>query len=88
MPRSFRQDPQARKDYEFDWRRWLAGDTIAAHTVTAAAGLTVTSSASATAVTVWASGGVVGVAYTVTCHIETAAGRVDERTATIVISEQ
>jgi hypothetical protein len=89
MPRSFRKDPQARKDYEFDWSGWLTeGDSISSHTVTAATGLTLdSSSATSTAVTVWLSGGVAGMAYPVTCHIVTAAGREDDRTLTITVGE-
>jgi hypothetical protein len=88
MPRSFRKDPQAVKDYEFNWSDWLGGDTIASHTVTASTGLTVdSSSATSTTVTVWVSGGVVGATYAVTCHIVTTAGREDDRTMTFVIEE-
>lgn len=89
MPRSFVQDPAAVLDYEFDWSAWLGADTIATHTVTAAAGLTVDSStATTTAVTAWLSGGTVGESYAVTCHIVTAAGREDDRTVTVTVRER
>lgn len=89
MPRSFVKDPDAVLDYEFDWSDWLGADTIATHTVTAATGLTVdTSEATSTAVTVWLSGGSVGTSYAVTCHIETAAGREDDRTVTLAVQER
>ncbi len=89
MPRSFTHDPDAVLDYLFDWSDWLGADTIASHTVTAGTGLTVDSStATTTAVTVWLSGGSVGQSYAVTCHIVTAAGREDDRTATITVQER
>jgi hypothetical protein len=89
MPRSFTHDPDAVLDYEFDWSAWLGADTITSHTVTAAAGLTVDSTtATATAVTAWLSGGSVGASYAVACHIVTAAGREDDRTVTISVLER
>ena len=87
MPRSFRQDPAAMLDYVFDWSAWLAGDTIESSTITAPVGVTVTSSATSTAVTVWVSGGTLGGVYPVTCHIVTAAGREDDRTLTFRIGD-
>jgi hypothetical protein len=62
---------------------------LAAHTVTASAGLTVDSTeATTTAVTVWLSGGTEGVTYTVTCHIVTAAGREEDRTMTFTMEQR
>lgn len=89
MPRNFTKDPDAVLDYEFDWSAWLGTDTIATHTVTAAAGLTVDSTeATTTTVTARLSGGTDGASYAVTCHIVTAAGREDDRTATITVQER
>lgn len=89
MPRSFVKDPAARKDYEFDWADWLRGDTIVDHLVTADEGLTVAdSSQTATAVTVWLSGGVLGQTAAVTCHIKTAAGRELDGTIVVTVGEQ
>ena len=89
MPRSFTHDPDAVLDYLFDWSDWLGADTIASHTVTAAAGLTVDSTeATTTTVTAWLSGGTDGASYAVTCHIVTAAGREDDRTATITMQSR
>ena len=89
MARSVVKDPNAVLDYEWDWSAWLGTDTIASHTVTAATGLTVdTSEATTTAVTAWLSGGSVGASYAVTCHVVTAAGREDDRTATITVQER
>lgn len=89
MPRNFTKDPDAVLDYEFDWSAWLGTDTIATHTVTASAWLTVDSTeATTTTVTAWLSGGTDGASYAVTCHIVTAAGREDDRTATITVQER
>ena len=89
MPRNFTKDPDAVLDYEFDWSAWLGTDTIATHTVTATAGLTVDSTeATTTTVTMWLSGGTDGASYAVTCHIVTAAGREDDRTATITMQSR
>lgn len=81
MPRSFRIDPDAVKDYVFDWAGFLAGDTIAGYTLAATDGVTIVSdSQTGTAVTVWVSDVGSGAAGSVTCHIVTAAGREDDRT--------
>ena len=89
MARNFVKDPDAVLDYEWDWAAWLGADTLASHPVTAEAGLTVdTSEAPPTAVTAWLSGGSVGMSYAVTCHVVTAAGREDDRTATITVQER
>ena len=93
MATAFSKDTSAKLDYKFAWialtnasgpSDWLeAGETIPSHTVTAATGLTVDSSAltnSDTSVTVWLSGGTVNTYYDVVCHIVTSAGREDDRT--------
>jgi len=59
--------------------------------VTVAAGLTNNSDSltdTNTSVTVWLSGGTVGVDYSVACKIVTSAGRTDERTVTIRIAQR
>lgn len=90
MPASFVKDTQAVLDYQWDWSAWLpAGDTILTHTITAAAGLTVASSANTTTtVTAWLSGGTAGVTYAVACKIVTAQGRTDERSIDIQVKER
>lgn len=89
MASAFVKDPSAVLDYVWNWSSWLGVDTIASHTVTAATGLTVDSSAATTtAVTAWLSGGTAGQSYTVTCRIVTAAGRTDERSITIQVVER
>ena len=83
MPRSFRIDPDAKKDYVFDWAAWLAGDTITGYTLTKDGGVEIAAdSRTDTAVTVWVDGVGDGAAGSVTCHIVTAAGREDDRTMT------
>lgn len=89
MARDFVKDPDAVLDYQWDWSAWLAGDTIETYTVTASDGLTVdTDSSTSTAVTAWLSGGVAEQRYTVTCHVETVAGREDDRTITVTVMER
>ena len=78
-------DPDAVKDYLFDWTDWLGTDTIASYVLTPAAGMTLpTESNTATGVTAW-------VTFTTTadlkCHIVTAAGREDDRTVTFEVVE-
>ena len=89
MP-SYRQDPDAVLDYTFNWSDWLDGsDELASHTIDAEDGITVDSSShTATAVTVWLSGGTVGEDYSVTCHITTNDGRADDRTMTLRVRER
>ena len=80
----FTKDPDAVLDYLWDWTAWLDGDTITSAIATADAGLTVESSSNTTtAVTVWVSGGTAGETYSLTCTIDTAGGRTDERTSRI-----
>ena len=89
------QDPSADLDYAVDWSKvakgskvaWLQdGDTIissswAVDPVEEDGGLELHSeSATATTTRVWIRGGVEGHTYTVTNLVESAAGRVDERT--------
>ena len=83
MPRSFRIDPDAKKDFVFDWSGWLAGDTIADHTLTKTGSVEIAAgSRTSTAVTVWVDDVGDGATGSVTCHIVTAAGREDDRTMT------
>lgn len=85
------KDPQARKDYQFDWSAWLdeAGDTISASTWTPTSGITVDSSSRTdTHTTVWLSGGTAGQSYEVVNHITTAGGREDDRTLLVRVRNQ
>lgn len=101
MAQTYIKDPNAVLDYSFDWKAltngsgtsdWLAtSETISSYTVTATTGLTVDSDALAngnTSVTAWLSGGTAGLTYGVICHIVTSAGREDDRTITIRMTER
>jgi len=84
------KDPSAVLDYAFDWTEWLAsGETITDHTITADTGITVDSSTeSGGKVTVWLSGGTAGINYKVACKITSTAGRTDERTIWIKVTDR
>ncbi|WP_043602253.1 phage fiber-tail adaptor protein [Nocardia otitidiscaviarum] len=93
------KDPGAALDYKFDWGSdthrglaWLQpGETIAARTVTADAGIVkewdeITDAGKS--VTVFLSGGTAGTQYTVTCSITTNLSRTDVRRMTIDVRER
>jgi hypothetical protein len=92
------KDPSAVLDYVFDWTGWLAtGETIAVDsetgekliTITADTGITVDSSTESDGkVIVWLSGGTAGQNYKVACKITTSAGRTDERTIWIKVTDR
>ena len=84
------KDPSAVLDYVFDWTGWLAtGETITDYTITADTGITVDSPTEDDGkVTVWLSGGTAGINYKVACLITTAAGRTDERTIWIKVTDR
>ena len=87
----FTKDPDAVLDYAWDWTDWLAEtETIATHTVTVPAGLTLDSDAAvAGVVTAWLSdGNVTRGTYSVTCRITTSSGRTDDRSITITVAER
>lgn len=78
---TFEKDPDAVVDFKWEWRRWLDGDTIATHDVDLLEGnVTVNGdSHDATSVTVFVSGGTVGVVSVLQARITTAQGRTDDR---------
>ena len=92
MASSFIKDPDAVKDYKWDWSDWLAsGETISTATVTADAGITKDSDSitdTDTSVTVWLSGGTVDEHYDILCHIVTSDSREDDRTMKIKVLER
>ena len=89
MPKSFRIDPDARKDYVFDWAAWLGADTIASYTLTAAGDVELDgNSGTDTAVTGWVRPVPPAVSGSVTCHVVTAAGREDDRTMQFFVGEE
>lgn len=85
-----KKDPDAVLDWVWDWNEWLDdGETIATSTFITSVGLTVNSESNTTkTATVWLSGGTVGQVYQVTNRIVTSAGRIDDRSITIRVSER
>lgn len=82
------KDPDATKDYEFDFTDWLGTDTISSFTLTTDTGITVASSSNTTQrVTTWLSGGTAGVDYRHACKIVTAGGRTEVRTMIIPVRD-
>jgi hypothetical protein len=87
----FTKDPDAVKDYVFDWgTKWLKpGDTIFLATVFPDDGLTLDSTTKDdTTVTAWVSGGTAGQNYDLRCHITTTGGRQDDWTFKIKVRQQ
>lgn len=98
------KDPDAVLDYRWEWQAngWLtAGDTItdATFTVYTVTGETLPDSDTTpvdvdsysftdTDATAWVSGGTLGEVYLVTCHVETAQGRADDRSLKIKVIEK
>ena len=90
LTNQYTKDPSAILDWAFDWTDWLAtGETITDHTITADTGITVDSwTEDDGKVTVWLSGGTAGINYKVACKITTSAGRTDERTIWIKVTDR
>lgn len=85
----FTKDPDAVLDYEVDWTAWLGDDTIASSIWLVGTGITQeTASNTTTSATIWLSGGTAGSAYQVTNRITTTAGRVNDKTLTILVDDQ
>lgn len=84
------KDPNATKDYGWDWSAFLGGDTILTSVWTSSS-VNITLSAgsnTATTTTIWLSGGTLTGNYLITNRITTAAGRIDDRTFRVIIKEQ
>lgn len=82
----FLKDPDARKDYGFDWDEWLleVTDTIQVSVWLVPEGLTkLSESNDLNGSTVWLGGGTAGEAYIVTNRITTVGGRTDDRSMII-----
>lgn len=89
--------PMDSDPYTFDCTAWLStvtGDTILPTTTMSVTNLDGSSQSSVTVssfqvqsplATVWLSGGVPGTTYLVTLGIHTAAGRIDRKSATLVV---
>jgi hypothetical protein len=85
----FLKDPDATLDYSIDWSEWLDTDTIISSTWSVPEDLVAEDGSSTTTTsTVWLSGGIAGVSYSVTNQIATAGGRVDERSLSIKCVER
>jgi hypothetical protein len=86
------KDPDAVLDYKWDFltNGWLAtGETISSHSVSADTGITVDDSTNDDdSVTVWLSGGTVGVTYEVSVRIVTNQARTDDRTVRFLVTER
>ena len=97
LDNQYLKDPSAVLDWAYNWNDssggktpWLAtGETIDSFVITADTGITVDSSTEdAGKVTVWLSGGTAGINYKVACLITTTAGRTDERTIWIKVTDR
>lgn len=90
----YAKDPDSTVDYSFDWAAWLtSGEAITAASWTVApldsGAPNLGSQISAGTVQgIYVSGGVVGNRYRLTCHIETDAGRTDDRSLSLRIMER
>ena len=85
------KDPDAVLDYEWDWTTWLNGDVIAGTPdVEVVFGDVVVGSSTNTPdkVIAWISGGTDKSVSVVKCHIETVAGREQDRSIMFVIGEE
>lgn len=89
MTSPFYKDPDARKDYGWDWSPWLAGDSITGHEILfplGQEGLVLQAAGhDATSVTIWLEGGTPGRTYPITCRITTASGRTEDDTIRVRI---
>lgn len=90
MAATWEKDPDAVLDWVWDWSDWLApGETISTSVFTVSAGLDLDSQSNTLAsATAWLSGGTPGVPYTVANRVTTSAGRTDERSITIRVTNR
>jgi hypothetical protein len=87
--KTFKKDPDAVLDYDWDWTEWLGNDTIDSFNVTVPTGMTLADATQADGVVkAWLSGGVAKTSYVVTCQITTLGGRTDERSALFNVQER
>lgn len=83
---TFVKDSNAVLDYQIDWSDWLGSDTISNSSWIVEDGITVSSSTNTTTTaTIWLSSGSIGCNYNCINRIETAGGRTEDQTITIVI---
>lgn len=92
MSTVIKHDPSAVLDYGWDWGTWLEdGRTIASHTVTADAGLTVgavVADGSTVKARIAATPAANGKVLKVVCHIVDTAGQEDDRSHTILVTNR
>jgi hypothetical protein len=90
MAADWQKDPESVLDWRFDWTEWLAdGEAIEDSVMTVSAGIVLESSSySPTSTTAWLSGGSVGSTYSLANRVTTSAGRTDERTVTIRVTNR
>ena len=80
------KDPDEVLDYVLDWAAPLAGDTIESSSWTLPIGITAgAQSNTATAATIWLSGGTAGENYDLINRIVTTGGRTREQTCTLKV---
>jgi len=84
------KDPDAVKDYPWDWSKWLQqGEIIDRVDWIVPDGITDSDTTfTDTSATIWLSGGSVGYDYPVTCRITTNQGRTDDQTRVFKIRNQ
>ena len=91
--KEFAKDPDSKLDYTLDWSKWLGSDTVTVSVwiLEPADGNLTDSAPSVDAAgkrtTVWLEAGAVG-SYRVTNRVTTAAGRIADRSFTLVIAER
>lgn len=89
MATTIDKDPSAILDYTFDWAKWLAaGETISTSTWTVSNVTKDSDSNTTTTATVWLSGGIAGTSGSAVNRIVTSAGRQDERTLMITVTDR
>lgn len=89
--KTFVKDPEAVKDYQWDWSDWLGTDTISTIEFTTSDELVVDSFTEADGkITAWISGGIAKNPGMVSCKIITASSpnRTDKRSAIFEIEPQ
>jgi hypothetical protein len=85
------KDKDSLLDYTHLWSEWLAevSDTIVDSTWVADDGIVIENQSNTTTeATVWLSGGSVGNQYSIVNEIETAGGRIDNRTLIVKVREK
>lgn len=88
---AFVKDPNAIKDYVWDWTNDLGSDSINTATIEispSGAMIASTPSTTSTSVSTFLSGGVSGTKYSVTCRVATNGGRTFDKLIRILVVEE